>query len=68
MSADLRQTKPLSSLVKGILSAFPVGEVKHDAKKPNRRTRIIVEKPAEWRQPEAFLARLRDLPIIGGTP
>ena len=37
--------------MKGILSAFPVGEVKHDAKKPNRRARVIVEKPAERRQP-----------------
>ena len=51
MSAHLRQTKPLGDLMKRVFGAFPVGEVKHDADKANRRPRVIVEKPTERREP-----------------
>src|SRR5918994_646093 len=54
MSAYLRQTKPLGNFMKCVFGAFPIGEVKHDAEEANRRTRAIVEEPAERREPANF--------------
>src|SRR5687767_6576583 len=51
MSAYLRQTKPLGNLMERVFSAFSVGEVKHDADEANRRSRAVVEEPAERREP-----------------